>query len=77
MSYYIEDCTGRYAEVEDLSDIERLAGEALTEFLETGEADDDLVEQIRDELDGLDELSYLKKVFNGSPPFNLVEREDG
>jgi hypothetical protein len=83
MSYYIVDADGRFkgdvATIQGLQELEDIAGEALAEFLDTGEADDALVEEIIIELESDKNLAYLKPAFEGKAPFVLtdgVEDED-
>lgn len=75
MSYSVVDGTGRFkdlATIEGIKELEQIADEALSEFLETGEADDTLAEEIRMEVANDERLSYLKPIFDGPAPFKLT-----
>lgn len=76
MSYYIVDSRRVSKEFPDPIELEPYAGEALTEFLDTCEADDYLVEEIKNELDENEKLAYLKRAFTGKAPFTLTGEED-
>lgn len=76
MSYYIVDARKVSKKFPDPNEIQRYAGEALTEFLDTCEADDYLADEIKQELDADETLGYLLPVFNGKAPFVLTGDDD-
>lgn len=75
MSYVILDGNGRYkgdlCTIRGIEELEEVAGDALAEFLDTGEADEALAEEIRSEVDGDDKLSYIAQLLDGNAPFIL------
>lgn len=84
MSYSVLDADGKHqgdlCTIQGMKELESVAGEALMEFLDTGEADAELAEEIKSEVDGDEKLGYLTKLFDGKSPFTLtngVEEDEG
>lgn len=75
MSYTILDGKGHskgdLCTVRGIEELEDVAGDALAEFLDTGEADAALADEIREEVKDDPKLDYITKLLDGEPPFVL------
>lgn len=77
MRHFVVSADGHRSEITDLLEVRNNAGDALVEFLETMEADYELTEEIKQELEEND-VGNLKRIFGYEAPFVLKEDdEDG
>lgn len=75
MSYFVVDAngdfTGDIATCQGIQELDAGAGKALSQFLESGQADETLALEIIDEVASTN-LDYLQPLFQGEAPFTLT-----
>ena len=75
MRYYIVSADGHRREVANFRELQENSGEALNEFIETGEADYALAEEIKEEIATAEMFADLKRIFDFEAPFVLREED--
>lgn len=77
MSYCIVDSTGKYcgdlATIKGMEELDLLAGNSLQKFLDSGQADLALVEEIKAEIADSERLRYIAELFAGEAPFLITD----